>query len=61
MQYLRKIFGQQIQLKWDHYFLKRGAKFALCVIDVFNKYALVKPLKDKKAKTVLHGFIRKSK
>ena len=31
-------------------------KFLLCVIDVFTKYAWVKPLKDKKAKTVLHGF-----
>ena len=26
-------------------------------IDVFTKYALVKPLKEKKAKTVLNGFI----
>ena len=24
--------------------------------DVFNKYARVKSLKDKKAKTVIHGF-----
>ena len=30
----------------------RGVKYLLCVID-----AWVKPLKDKKAKTVLHGFI----
>ena len=29
-----------------------------CVIDVFTKYAWVKPLKGKKAKPVLHGFIR---
>ena len=28
-----------------------------CVIDVFAKYAWVKPLKDKKDKTVSHGFI----
>ena len=27
------------------------------VLDVFTKYAWVKPLKDKKAKTVLDGFI----
>ena len=27
------------------------------MIDVFTKYAWVKPLKDKKSKTVLHGFI----
>ena len=31
--------------------------YLLCVIDVFTEYAWFKPLKDKKAKTVLHGFI----
>ena len=34
-----------------------GVKYLLCVIDVFTKYALVKPLKDKNAETVFHGFI----
>ena len=34
-----------------------GAKYLLCIIDVSNKYAWVKPLKDKKAETVPHGFI----
>ena len=34
-----------------------GLKYLLCVIDVFTKYAWVKPLKDKKSKIVLHGFI----
>ena len=29
----------------------------LCVIDVFIKYVWVKPLKDKKGKTVLNTFI----
>ena len=29
----------------------------LCVIDVFNKYAWVKPLKDKKGKRVLNDFM----
>ena len=29
----------------------------LCVIDVFTKYASVKPLNDKKGKTVLNTFI----
>ena len=29
------------------------AKYLLCVIDVFTKYAWVKALKDKKRKTVL--------
>ena len=33
-----------------------GVKYLLCVIDVFTKYAWIKTLKDKKAKTVLHGF-----
>ena len=29
----------------------------LCVIDVFTKYAWVKPLEDKKDKTVLNDFM----
>ena len=29
------------------------------MIDVFTKYACVKPLKDKKGKTVLNAFIEK--
>ena len=35
----------------------RGVKYLSCVIDVFSKYLWVKPLTDKKAKTVLHSFI----
>ena len=27
-----------------------GAKYLLCVMDVFNKYVRVRPLKDKKLK-----------
>ena len=34
-----------------------GVKYILYVIDVFNKYTQVKPLKNKKAKTVLYAFI----
>ena len=34
------------------------AEMELCVIDVFTKYALVKPLKDKKVKTVSNAFIK---
>ena len=30
----------------------------LCVIGVFTKYAWVKPLKNKKGKTVLNAFIK---
>ena len=35
----------------------RNIKYSLCVIDVFTKYAWVKPLKDRKGKTVLNAFI----
>ena len=35
----------------------KNVKYLLCVIDVFTKYAWVKPLKDKKGKTVVNGFI----
>ena len=38
-------------------FYNHGVKYLLCVIDVFTKYTWIKPLKYKKAKTVLHGFI----
>ena len=36
----------------------RGIKCLMCLICVFTKYARVKPLKDKKSKTVLHGFVK---
>ena len=35
----------------------KNVKYLLCVIDVFTKYAWVKPLKNKKGKTVLNVFI----
>ena len=38
-------------------FKNRGVKYSLCLIDVFTKYALVKPFIDKKLKAVLNGFI----
>ena len=34
-----------------------GVKYFMCDIEVSTKYGCVKPLKDKKTKTVLHGFI----
>ena len=37
-------------------FFNCGVKYLLCVIDIFTKYAWVKPLADKKAKTALDGF-----
>ena len=36
---------------------KGGVKYLLCAIDVFAKCAWVKPLKDKKAKTVFNTFM----
>ena len=35
----------------------KNVKIWLCVIDVFTKYAWIKPLKDKKGKTVLNALI----
>ena len=35
----------------------KSIKHFLCVIGVFTKYALVKPLKCEKGKTVLHASI----
>ena len=35
-----------------------GVKYLLQVIDFSTKFAWVKPFKDKKAKTVLHGFVK---
>ena len=35
----------------------KNVNYLVCVIDVFTKYAWVKPLKDKKGKTVLNAFI----
>ena len=35
----------------------KNIKYLLCAIDVFTKYVWVKPLKDKKGKTVLNALI----
>ena len=35
----------------------KNVKYLLCVIDVFSKYAWVKPLQGKKCKVVLNGLI----
>ena len=34
----------------------KNVKYLLCATDVFTKYAWVKPLKDKKGKTVLNAL-----
>ena len=35
----------------------KNVKYLSCVIDLFTKYAWVKPLKDKKGKKILNAFI----
>ena len=35
----------------------KNVKYLFCVIDLFTKYAWIKPLKDKKGKTVFNAFI----
>lgn len=34
----------------------KGMTYILCVIDVFSKYGWAYPLKDKSAKSIIHGF-----
>ena len=34
----------------------KGIKYLLCVIDLFSKYALVIPLKDKKTTSIVNAF-----
>ena len=34
----------------------KGFRFLLCVIDIFNKYAWVVPLKDKKGVSIVNAF-----
>ena len=34
----------------------KGIRYHLCVIDLFNKYAFVVPLKDKKGITTVNAF-----
>ena len=37
--------------------INKNVKYLLCVVYVFTKYVWVKPLEDKKIKTVLNAFI----
>ena len=34
----------------------KGFRFLLCVIDIFSKYSLVVPLKDKKGVSIVKAF-----
>ena len=36
----------------------KGIKYLLCVIDLYNKYAFVIPLKDKKGISIVNAFIK---
>ena len=36
--------------------LDKGFRFLLCVVDIFSKYALVVPLKDKKGESIVNAF-----
>ena len=61
----RKVHAKFKDNIWAEYLAEMGSmssknknvKFLLCVIDVFTKYKWVKPIKDKKGKTVLNAFI----
>ena len=35
---------------------QKGFRFLLCVIDIYNKYSCVIPLKDKKDITITNAF-----
>ena len=45
-------------MEWGHYLLRMEMLNIYCVIGVFIKDAWVKPLKEKKSKTVFNGFIQ---
>ena len=36
----------------------KGFRFLLCVIDIYNKYAWVITLKDKKGITITYAFLK---
>ena len=38
------------------YAINKGARYLLCVIDIFSKYAWVVPLKDKKGVSIVNAF-----
>ena len=58
MRGLKIIFGSDLAEMRSLSSANCGAKYLLLFIDIFTKYAWVKPLEDKKAKTVLNSFIQ---
>ena len=38
--------------------MNKGIKYLLCAIDLFSKYVLVVPIKDKKGTSIVNAFKR---
>ena len=51
------VWAADLAKMWSFSLKNKNVEYVLCVIDVFPKYAWVKPLKDNKCKTVLNAFI----
>ena len=52
------IWAVDLAEMWSLFSKNINVKYLLCVIDIFTKYAWVKPLKDKKCKKVPNAFIK---
>ena len=50
------IWGKDLSKMRSLFFRYKNVEYLLCLIDLLTKYAWVKPLKDKKAKTDLSVF-----
>ena len=51
------VWAADLAKMWSFSLKNKNVEYVLCVIDVFPKYAWVKPLKDNKCKAVLNAFI----
>ena len=51
------VWARDLAEMWSLSFKNKKFQYLLCVIDFFAKYGWVKPLKDKKCKTILIAFI----
>ena len=58
MQGLDSLSAADLAEMWSLSSSRCAVKCLLCDVDVFTKYACVEPLKDKKVKTVLTGFLK---
>ena len=52
------IWTTDLAVMWSLFSKNGGVKYLLCVIDVFTKFGWVKPLKGKKATTIVNAFIK---